>query len=195
MLCVKVSLPVHHQTTFNRQRWLQKPISSGVYHPWLISPDSLTARLKQRYKHFRLQPLSVRLARAELDEAQLLRMKRTLTPITRQVLLCNSQDPVVFAHSILPKKSLRGEWVQLGKLGNKPLGEALFANPRVTRTPLMYKKLTPQHTLYKKAVAHVVHAPRYLWARRSVFRLGCDMILVTEVFLPSLVSNDPSKNK
>ncbi len=188
MLSVKVRLFASHQTTLNRQRWIRKPISSDAYHPWLISPDSLTARLKQRYIDFKVRPLSVTSAKAGLDEMQLLTIKRDVQPIIREVLLYGGQHAVVFAHSILPKKSLRGEWCRLGKLGNKPLGEALFANPRVTRTPLMYKKLTPQHALYKKAVAHVSQAPDNLWARRSVFRLQCNTILVTEVFLPTLVN-------
>lgn len=188
MLSVKVRLLTSHQTTLNRHRWIKKPISSNAYHPWLISTDSLTARLKRRYHDFKVHPLSETSAKASLDETQLLGMKGDVNPIIREVLLYGGQQAVVFAHSILPKKSLRGEWCRLGKLGNKPLGEALFANPKVIRTSLMYKKLTTQHVLYKKAVVHVSPAPNYLWARRSVFRLNCETILVTEVFLPTLVN-------
>ena len=93
---------------------------------------------------------------------------------------------MVYAHSVLPHRSLRGKWYKLGRLGNQPLGAALFKNMQVTRTPLSYKKLSNNHVLYQKAVKEIAHPPAYLWARRSVFHLNCANILVTEVFLPGL---------
>lgn len=188
MHCVKVRLFATHQATLNRQRWLIKPIGSGAYRPWLIGSDSLTARLKKRYSDFQLQPLVMSNAKAGSDEVQYLPLHNDEHAVIREVVLYGSQQPVVFAHSVLPKQSMRGDWCQLGRLGNKPLGEALFANPQVTRTPLMYKKLTSHHPLYKRAVANLAYSPEYLWARRSVFSLNCAHILVTEVFLPNLLN-------
>ena len=97
-------------------------------------------------------------------------------------------QPVVFAHSVLPRTSLRGAWNGLGRLGNQLLGATLFANPKVKRTPLSYKKLTPNHALYKHAAQHLTQKPSYLWARRSIFSLNCANIMVTEVFLPQLLA-------
>jgi len=88
----------------------------------------------------------------------------------------------VFAHSVLPHKSLRGRWLALSRLGNKPLGATLFANPRVKRTALSYKKLSRHHALYKHAAKGLNDKPPYLWARRSVFSLNCANIMLTEVF-------------
>lgn len=185
---VKIRLFTTSQATFNRQRWLIKPVGGRAYRPWLISTDSLTARLKSRYTDFRVLPLTQRNAKADLEEVQYLALSSHEHAVIRDVLLYGNNKPVVFAHSILPKRSLRGKWCQLGRLGNKPLGEALFANPQVTRTPLMYKKLTSHHPLYKRAVANLAYSPEYLWARRSVFSLNCAHILVTEVFLPNLLN-------
>ena len=94
----------------------------------------------------------------------------------------------MFAHSVLPRGSLRGAWNGLGRLGNKPLGATLFANPKVKRTPLSYKKLTPNHALYQHAIQYLTQKPSYLWARRSIFSLNCANIMVTEVFLPQLLA-------
>jgi chorismate--pyruvate lyase len=91
---------------------------------------------------------------------------------------------------VLPRASLRGAWNGLGRLGNKPLGATLFANPKVKRTPLSYKKLTSNHALYQHAVQHLTDKPSYLWARRSIFSLSCANIMVTEVFLPQLLIID-----
>jgi chorismate lyase len=99
----------------------------------------------------------------------------------------DSNQPVVFAHSVLPYVSLRGAWHGLGKLGNKPLGAALFANAKVKRTPLEYKKLPRHHPISMRVTEHVQHVPKVLWARRSVFQLNCARILVTEVFLEQLL--------
>jgi len=110
------------------------------------------------------------------------------TALIRDVLLNGGGCPVVFAHSVLPRRSLRGEWLRLGKLGSKPLGATLFANQKVKRTALSYKKLSSNDALYHRAAQYLVTKPDYLWARRSVFSLHCAGIMVTEVFLPDIIA-------
>lgn len=161
---------------------------SHLYRTWLIEKGSLTARLQQRYQHFSVKPLIVKYAKPTLDEAGLLHMTANDAALIREVFLIGNGQPVVFAHSVLPRNSLRGEWRGLGKLGNKPLGATLFANLEVKRTPLSYKKLSPNHALYQSAVNGLIDKPAFLWARRSVFNLNCANIMVTEVFLPHLVA-------
>lgn len=160
---------------------------SGSYHHWLIHTGSLTARLQQRYPEFVVKPTLLKYAKPLLDEAKPLQISTHKTALIREVLLMNNKQAVVFAHSVLPRRSLRGRWLGLGRLGNKPLGATLFANPQVKRTPLIYKKLFPHHALYQKAAKHLTDKPAYLWARRSVFSLDCASIMVTEVFLPQLL--------
>jgi chorismate lyase len=170
---------------------------TGAYQPWLIGTGSLTARLQRRYVRFAVKPVAVKYAKPIQDEAALLHLPAYKAALIREVLLIGNNQPVVFAHSVLPRASLRGAWNGLGRLGTKPLGAALFANPVVKRTPLSYKKLSKNHVLYGRAVKHLqnqllntqqlVQNPTYLWARRSIFSLNCANILVTEVFLPHLL--------
>lgn len=174
----------HHNKV--RSRWLRKPIVSQSLRHWLVDDASLTARLQVRYADFYVRPTVEQNMRPMFDESVLLNEKAAKRAYVREVLLYGHQQPVVFAHSVLPHNSLRGPWHLLGKLGNQPLGAALFINQRVVRTPLSYKKLTPNHMLYKKAVKHLPTLPSYLWARRSIFSLNCAHILVTEVFLPAI---------
>jgi chorismate--pyruvate lyase len=169
-----------------RSNWLRKPLSTFKLKHWLVDEASLTLRLQLRYADFHVEPLYQQSEKPIADEADLLGFKLTKRMQVREVLLIGDNQPVVFAHSVLPASSLRGEWCQLGKLGNKPLGEALFKNPRVVRAPLSFKKLTFNDVLYQKAVKHLINPPVYLWARRSIFRLNCAKILVTEVFLPHI---------
>lgn len=172
----------------NHSAWQVNPILAGRLKPWLIDKGSLTLRLQKNYPIFRVKSLRVNHAKPIIDEAFMLNLPIYKTAFIREVLLLGNQQPVVFAHSVLPRASLRGAWQGLGKLGNQPLGAALFANPRVKRAPLSYKKLLPHQVLYQKATQHLSTKPAYLWARRSVFSLNCANILVTEVFLPQLLS-------
>ena len=115
-----------------------------------------------------------------------------------KVLLMGNHQPVVFAHSVLPRASMRGAWHELCLLGNKPLGAILFANPKVKRTPLEYKKLPRHHPISMRVAGHMQTSPKPLWARRSIFSLYSASqlntvnskyarILVTEVFLEQLL--------
>jgi chorismate lyase len=170
-----------------RQRWLKKPMLCGAYRKWLIDNGSLTARLQQRYSKFAVKPVTVKYAKPIVDEAALLHLPKHKTALIREVLLLGNNQAVVFAHSVLPRASLRGAWNGLGRLGDRPLGAALFANPKVKRTPLEYKKLSCQHPISMRLAEHMQRSPKALWARRSVFQLNCARILVTEVFLSKLL--------
>ena len=169
-------------------RWLKKPLLAHVHQSWLIDTGSLTARLQLRYSHFVVKPVAVKYAKPMIDESALLHLPAHNTTLIREVLLMGNNQPVVFAHSVLPRISLRGAWNGLGRLGNMPLGATLFANQKVKRTPLSYKKLSPHHALYQHATAHLSIKPAHLWARRSIFSLNCAKIIVTEVFLPQLLT-------
>ncbi len=184
----KTSLNDFQPNHSNRANWLKNPMQSGKYHHWLIDKGSLTARLKKKYADFLVQPVQVMSAKAFLDEASLLKMPVRQKALIREVMLMGNQQALVFAHSVLPASSLRGPWAGLRRLGSQPLGASLFANPQVKRTPLTYKKLSPQHLLYQHATQTMQVKPLYLWARRSVFSLHDARIMVTEVFLPQLLS-------
>ncbi len=192
----------HPNSLNNRANWLKSPVNSGVFRRYLIDKGSLTRRLQLQSQHFSVKSVRLRQAKALQDEAALLNLKPQQHALWREVLLVCNGTAVVFAHSVLPKQSLRGEWRGLGRLGNKPLGATLFANPKVQRTPLTYKKLSCHHKLYKRMMLHsdvlsglMTNQPllnQPLWARRSVFSLnqlslGHVRILVTEVFLPSML--------
>lgn len=159
---------------------------SGAYRKWLIDNGSLTTRLKARYTDFVVRPVLLKNAKAFTDESALLGLKASQPALIREVLLMGNNQPVVFAHSVLPRTSLRGAWYGLGKLGNKPLGATLFANPKVKRTRLTYKKLPRHHPISMRLAEHMPNMPKVLWARRSVFQLNCARILVTEIFLEQL---------
>jgi chorismate--pyruvate lyase len=186
-MCDNSFVNIQQHSLNYRSQWLRKPFASGHFSAWLIEAGSLTARLQQRYAHFAVQTVRLDDAKPLQEEASLLRAPSHHVALIREVLLKGNGQSVVFAHSVLPKSSLRGGWCKLGRLGDKPLGTILFSNPAVKRTPLSYKKLSANHALYQRAIQHSQQKPSYLWARRSIFSLNCANIMVTEVFFPALI--------
>jgi chorismate lyase len=152
----------------------------------LSDRGSLTQRLQTQHADFRVQLLAHGLTLPFRDETQVLRLRPTTRAYVRDVLLMGDGQARVFAHSVLPRPSLRGGWNGITRLGSKPLGEALFTNPRIRRLGLTLLRIDARHPLYRAARRHAGLTARYVWARRSVFCLNGQPLLVTEVFLPAI---------
>ncbi len=155
---------------------------------WLTDPGSLTQRLSSRCPRFAVRVLQQGRAAPLLDEAPLLQLRRSTERVQqRDVLLLCRQQPAVFAHTIFTRESLRRAWQPVGRLGNRSLGTLLFSNPRIRRGRMQYRKLDRRHPLYRRIMRQTGGAlPASLWARRSLFLLNSQPMLVTEVFLPDL---------
>ena len=166
--------------------WRLSPAASGRYRPWLTDRGSLTARIASRCPGVRVELLFQGLRRADRDERFLFASRRTRV-LVREIFLYCGERPVVFAHTILHPNALCGAWRSVAKLGNRPLGAALFADPRISRYPLRQSKLAAGHELTRRVKELRPQLTRALWARRSLFRLHDSPILVTEVFLPDIL--------
>ncbi|HJX58452.1 MAG TPA: chorismate lyase [Thiobacillus sp.] len=170
-----------------QQGWLAHPFRAPrALRGWLSDRGSLTQRLKTRHADFRVDPVARGFAPPFLDEAQALHLHPKTHAYVRDVLLMGGGRIRVFAHSVLPRSSLRGEWCGITRLGTKPLGEALFTDPRIRRLGLTIRRLDARHPLYRAARRHTGLTAHHLWARRSVFCLNGRPLLVTEVFLPAI---------
>ena len=174
----------------SRQGWLDQPHSlPRSLRGWLNDKGSLTQRLKSRCAKFRVVPVATGLARPNGDEYALLGLAPDTRAYVRDVLLLCDEVPVVFAHSVLPYPSLRGEWNKISRLGSRPLGEALFSDHRIHRQPLAFRCLHRNHPLFRSVALHRAPGADSLWGRRSVFCLNRQALLVTEVFLPGMADN------
>ena len=170
-----------------RRGWLAHPFRAPrALRSWLSDRGSLTRRLKALHADFSVSPVERGLAPPYLDEAQALSLRPKMHAYVRDVLLMGGGHIRVYAHSVLPRTSLRGNWCGITRLGTKPLGEALFSNPRIRRLGLTIRRLDARDPLYRAARRHTGLTARHLWARRSVFCLNGRPLLVTEVFLPAI---------
>lgn len=166
-------------------QWLTSAWQAGAWRHWLTDRGSLTRRLQRSCPAFRVERLRQSPGRPNLDEYASLGLLPGRLATIREVLLLNHDTPLVFAHSVIPLAGLAGPWAGLAGLGNRPLGAALFTNPRIERLALEFQHLDRRHSLYRAAAQHLPTPPRTLWARRSLFSLQAHPILVTEVFLPA----------
>ena len=167
--------------------WQPAPAAAGRYRPWLTDAGSLTARVKARCGDFNVRLLFQGLRRADRDERFVFKHYGRARVLVREVFLCCGDTPVVFAHTVLDPQDLSGTWRSVAGLGTRPLGAALFADPRVHRHPLRSRKLNTHHELRRRARRYGVEGAGSLWARRSLFHLHDSPILVTEVFLPEIL--------
>jgi chorismate--pyruvate lyase len=160
---------------------------STAYRSWLNEPGSLTRRIQSHCGQFQVRHVDQRYAKAGGDKAVALVLKAKSRLLLREVYLYCNGLPVVFAHSMLPLASLKGRWHHLARLGTRPLGAALFTDPRVKRRAMGFIKLGPQHELYQRACRYLRKKPLSLWGRSSRFALDRAPILVIEVFLPPIL--------
>lgn len=172
--------------------WQPLPVCADArLRRWLVDRGSLTRRIQVRCSRFCVQVLSQRIACVGRDERAVIGVRPGVRCVVREVSLNCGPHPVVFAHSAVELHALKGAWRMLATLGTRPLGAALFADPRVARYPLHFRQLNRQHELYRRACALLERPPAHLWARRSLFVLRRSRLLVTEVFLPAILALTP----
>lgn len=179
----------HWQRILRDRSWQPVPGAAGRYRPWLTDRGSLTARITSRSSGMTVKVIFQGRRRLHRDEIFLAQSSASVAAYTRDVLLYCGNTPVVYAHSVLAP-DCRGPGLRLMRgLGSMPLGAALFADPRIRRLNLRQRKLARGHELARqarRATRDGTSTP--LWARRSLFIAGKSPILVTEVFLPGVLS-------
>ena len=132
---------------------------------WLLDGQSLTAKLRDKYKDFKVHVISQEQDIPYDCELKLLEATGNQTFIVREVELIGSEIPVVIARSLIP---LTQDTKEILKIGAKPLGEILFNDPEIKRGHLEVGSFNES------------------WARRSTFKIRKTKLLVSEIFLESL---------
>jgi chorismate lyase len=158
---------------------------------WLSGDGSLTAKLIGHSMAFRVQRLHQHTALCLPEEAGTIGMRRPGRVWEREVLLRCDERPVVFAHTVVPMWASASDWPLFSALGERSLGSTLFGDPKVTRGALEFARIRAGHPLMRRARA-VLGADgqgdgQVFYARRCLYRRHQGTLLVTEVFLPSVL--------
>jgi chorismate lyase len=151
---------------------------------WLFDPTSLTRRVREACTgKFRVRVERQDWGRPRLDEYRALALRMPRRALIREVHLLCDERPWIFARTIIPASTLRGPQRRLLRLGARPLGAVLFADPRMRRGPVEVAEIPLGHPLYAAAVHGLSSRPAAVWGRRSVFWMNDKPLLVAEIFL------------
>jgi len=181
-----IGVEARHDPGRGWSAWLPGSAVAPPARALIRGHGSLTQAVRGVSRDFSVRVTTAGLAPPFVDERAALGMRRPVIGWVREVLLCDADTPLVFAHTVLRRDDLVG-WPWLTGLGGKPLGEVLFRHPRVHRLPLSFRRIDARHPLYHSARRAAGGAAPWLWARRSLFSLDGRRLLVTEVFLPALL--------
>ena len=174
--------------TWKPARLIRRITADSEIQAWLTTPDSLTARLKQSCTELQVRVLSEAEERPLLDEAKALNLQPQASAWVRCVLLkCGEQD-WVYARTIIPNLTDHNPWQNLQNLGNKPLGEVLFELPSIKRSTFEFSKQPLKNWPYLKTALGTTQPKAVGYSRRSVFQQQKHPLLLTEVFLPGLLT-------
>ncbi|MCB5161727.1 chorismate--pyruvate lyase family protein [Marinomonas algarum] len=149
--------------------------------PWLITQESLTAKLQCLGK-LAVEVLEDDWGTPTSRERKRLALRPRERVRVRTVLLTVDGHAMIYGRSIIPARSLKGHWRQVKHLKNKPLGGYLFQHRALKRSDIEITQL-PKNLFS--------HQPTPLWARRSVFHQYGPGILVNEAFFDQLITLKP----
>ena len=182
----------------NRLRSAWNRVGSGEIHraprkwqAWLADTGSLTQKIEQAIgQKLQVQVLRDCSQNLNSDESRYFHFKIRRCRV-REVLLCANEIPLVMAHSVIPTTSSSGSNHPILRLGTKPLGAVLFNNTRKhskSKPPRDIARLDKSSELWKRCAKNGIDLAPPLWARRTLYRLKGHPILVSEIFLPALLS-------
>lgn len=153
---------------------------------WLLDEQSLTRRLIDGCDaNFSVQVIKQRWVLPNNSERQLLELPPRQKVLLREVILHCGNKPVVFARSLIPICTLRGEHRRLGRLKTKPLGQYLFSKYYLKRSQFQCARLSNAMPFYQ-FLHQNFGLDQDIWGRRSLFQLKKKKLLVSEYFLPDI---------
>lgn len=150
---------------------------------WIFEPGSLTRRLRSYYgDSFSVKILFHRWQPAFFDECRQLHLTLHRAQLIREVLLHANDEPLILARTILPHATIRVAKRNLSHLGTRPLGEVIFAYPKLERLQLEISEVNVNH--WQPSIRQQLNIEQAIWGRRTVYAIHHHPLLVSELFLP-----------
>lgn len=157
---------------------------TSTLNAWIHDKGSMTARMRSVCQHVDIQLIRQSRQPILATEAQYLQVPETSIALVREVIMFCDAQPWLFARTIVPEESLSTYELGLASLGTTPLGSILFSDEAVSRTDFQYSYLSPQNPYRQWAKQNATDS---ILARRSQFIKHDNPLLLTEVFLPSML--------
>jgi len=149
---------------------VDKLLPSVHFYEWMTKPYILSQALKRICHSLTVEVISQEFTNAHSNEYSLLGLTKGDVPFIRQVILLGDGIPFTKGRVVIHPTTYQNHFAQFAALGSQLIGETVLHNnnPDVTRSRFEY--------------AHLEEG----WARRSVFWIKKDPLLVSEIFLPIL---------
>jgi chorismate-pyruvate lyase/SAM-dependent methyltransferase len=163
---------------------------------WLSKPFVLSKALARVCSDFQVTVTDQRLNNLHAEEVKPLQCYDMAYGYVRETYLGHPENPLVYARVSIPYTVYLKHKESLDNLGTRPIGEALLYNkPEIRRGEFEVKRVSMNDELMFDALVHrnffqavierKASVPE-LWARRSVFAVSGEPILITEVFLANI---------
>lgn len=173
-------------------RWLEN--RPGTRHAlpenvqsWTYEPGSLTQRLRDYYGDaIGVKVLLQRWGTPFLSERKLLKLRENRYSLIREVLLHADGKPLILARTIIPAKTIKVAKSNLSHLGSRPLGEVIFSYPKLERIEMDVTLINP--SIWTQPATAEANIDLPIWGRRTVYAIAQRQMLVSEFFLPEVLS-------
>jgi len=160
---------------------IQAPQCSERVASWLYDERSLTKKLEGVCQHFSVQVRQQKIV-SPCDHPLSGYFSNEDKILVREVFLYCDNLPVVFAQTEIPLSTLTEQQAQLAEIGSQSLGNILFEDPCMRRGAIEIAQFTDK-SIFTSLDLKQNFTP--LWARRSLFYLNNNPLLVSELFLPA----------
>jgi chorismate--pyruvate lyase len=173
--------PPHWQNHLYGQ---QSRLPDGV-QSWLLESGSLTKRLRTLYgAKFGVKLLFNDWRPAFIDECRLLGQPPARFQLIREVLLHADGKPLLLARTIIPAQTISIAQRNLSHLGNRPLGEVIFAYPDLERRQRQFSLAETGN--WSAELQSATPVQQAVWGRRTVYAIHKQPMLVAEFFLAGI---------
>lgn len=114
-------------------------------------------------------------------ERQTLNIKPRTYAHIREITMGTPDKQWLFARTVIPLATLRGNAKRLTRMDKTPLGKILFGRTYAARKNMQLDLITPDQT---SQVKFGISQGFPLWRRRSIFELASGPLIISEIFLP-----------
>ena len=162
---------------------------------WLSKPFVLSNALRKVCVDFSVEVADQCIKPLYADEIAVLKCYETPMGYIRETYLGDVGNPLVYARVTMPESTYVANKENLENLGNRPIGETLlYKDPSLSRSEFEVKRVTQDDELLFNTLVHSnfyraeIGSSREteMWARRSVFTISGNQMLITEVFMPDI---------
>jgi chorismate--pyruvate lyase len=142
-------------------------INSDEIKSWLLEKGPITKRIKTMGT-FKLKLIQDKISEVEKSEILFLNSKKGKFRVREVKLFCNG-EPKIFARTIIPVITIEEGFSDLGKIGNKPLGDILFEKKIFTKEEIVFASFKYEEYLF--------------WGRNTKYTVKGYPFSVMELFL------------